>query len=201
MIALLKGLVAAINEDHAIIDVGGVGYRVFCSVKTLQGLPGINEAVSLSIETHVREDHIHLFGFAEDGERDWFRLLQSVQGVGARLALAILGTLGLHDLTLAVLNGDKAMVARTSGVGPKLAQRIVTELKDKVPANISIADNAAGVAAAPAGSAQSDAASALVNLGYAAQEADRAVAIAAKALGDDATVELLIRDGLKELAK
>ena len=201
MIALLKGLVAAINEDHAIIDVGGVGYRVFCSVKTLRDLPGLNEAVTLSIETHVREDHIHLFGFGNEAERDWFRLLQSVQGVGARLALAILGTLGLHDLSLAVLNRDKAMVARTSGVGPKLAQRIVTELKDKVPANISLPDEAGVIAATPAGGVQADAASALINLGYGAAEADRAVAIAAKSLGDDATVELLIRDGLKELAK
>ncbi|HSR55563.1 MAG TPA: Holliday junction branch migration protein RuvA, partial [Alphaproteobacteria bacterium] len=131
MIASLKGLIESVGEDFAVIETGGVGYLVFCSARTLSALPPAGEAAALKIETHVREDHIHLYGFATAAERDWFRLLITVQGVGARVALAILSVLPPSDLGLALAAGDKAALGRAAGVGPKLAQRIVTELKDK----------------------------------------------------------------------
>src|ERR1700758_2962762 len=129
MIGKLKGLIDSYGEDYVILDVGGVGYQVHCASRTLQALPAPGEAATLSIETYVREDQIKLFGFASDIEREWFRLLQTVQGVGAKVALAVLGTLKVADLATAVAMRDKAMIARSPGVGPKVAERIVTELK------------------------------------------------------------------------
>src|SRR5436853_5194150 len=134
MIGKLKGIIDSYGEDFIIVDVNGVGYLVHCSARTLQALPAQGEPVSLSIETHVREDQIRLFGFTSDIEREWFRLLQTVQGVGTKVALSVLGTLRPADLATAIAMRDKAMVARTPGVGPKVAERIVTELKDKAPA-------------------------------------------------------------------
>src|SRR5262249_11636718 len=130
MIGKLKGVIDSYGEDFVIVDVGGVGYLVHCSARTLQALPAPGEAVAASIETHVREDQIRLFGFASDVEREWFRLLQTVQGVGTKVALAVLGTLKVGELASAVAMRDKAMIARTPGIGPKVAERIVTELKD-----------------------------------------------------------------------
>src|SRR6266404_2317891 len=134
MIGKLKGVIDSYGEDFIVLDVHGVGYLVHCSARTLQALPAAGEATSLSIETHVREDQIRLFGFSSDVEREWFRLLQTVQGVGAKVALSVLSTLKPADLASAIALRDKAMVARTPGVGPKVAERIVTELKDKAPA-------------------------------------------------------------------
>src|SRR6058998_4340355 len=133
MIGKLKGLIDSYGEDYVILDVGGVGYQVHCSSRTLQALPSPGEAAVLSIETYVREDQIKLFGFRTDAEREWFRLLQTVQGVGAKVALSVLGTLKPADLASAIAMRDKSMVARSPGVGPKVAERIVTELKDKAP--------------------------------------------------------------------
>src|SRR3954465_8883398 len=130
MIGKLRGIIDTYGEDFVIVDVGGVGYLVHCSSRTLQHLPSVGEAAPLSIETHVPADMIRLFGFRSDQEREWFRLLQTVQGVGAKVALAVLGTLGPSDLANAIALRDKAAVARTPGVGPKVAERIVTELKD-----------------------------------------------------------------------
>jgi len=200
MIALLKGIVAELGDDHAIIDVNGVGYLVYCAGSTLGRLPGVGEAVTLHIETHVREDHIHLFGFFAPADRDWFKLLQSVQGVGARVALGILSTLTTHDLASAIAAQDKAMVGRAQGVGPKLAQRIVTELKDKVPATLHIASPSADGAPAPQSGVRAEALSALINLGYRDTDAARAVAVAAEALGSDAPLDGVIRAALRELA-
>src|SRR5438105_9169589 len=134
MIGKLKGIIESYGEDFIIVDVNGVGYVVHCSARTLQALPARGEPVALSIETHVREDQIRLFGFLSDVEREWFRLLQTVQGVGTKVALSVLSTLRPADLATAVAMRDKAMVARTPGVGPKVAERICTELKDKAPA-------------------------------------------------------------------
>src|SRR5881394_4270759 len=134
MIGKLKGIIDSYGEDFIVLDVNGVGYLVHCSARTLQALPAAGEATTLSIETHVREDQIRLFGFLSDVEREWFRLLQTVQGVGAKVALSVLGTLPPSDLANAIALRDKASVARTPGVGPKVAERIVTELKDKAPA-------------------------------------------------------------------
>src|SRR5438874_5533040 len=134
MIGKLTGTIDSYGEDFIIVDVGGVGYLVHCSARTLQALPAAGEPVSLAIETHVREDQIRLFGFLADAEREWFRLLQTVQGVGAKVALSVLGTLKPAELASAIAMRDKAMVARTPGVGSKVAERIVTELKDKAPA-------------------------------------------------------------------
>ena len=138
MIGKLKGLIDSYGEDYVILDVGGVGYQVHCSARTLQALPAPREAATMSIETYVREDQIKLFGFTSDIEREWFRLLQTVQGVGAKVAMSVLGTLKPSELASAVAMRDKAMVARTPGVGPKVAERIVTELKDKAPAFTNI---------------------------------------------------------------
>ena len=138
MIGKLKGIVDSYGADYIILDVGGVGYQVHCSPRTLAALPAQGEAATLSIETYVREDQIKLFGFASDMEREWFRLLQTVQGVGAKVALSVLGTLKVADLASAVAMRDKAAVARAPGVGPKVAERIVTELKDKAPAYANV---------------------------------------------------------------
>ena len=200
MIARLKGILDEIGDDWAIIDVAGVGYFVFCPGKTLQGLPKIGESVVLHIETHVREDHIHLYGFLTGGEKEWFGRLQSVQGVGAKVALAILSVLTPAELAQAIAGQDKTMIGRASGVGPKLATRIVIELKDKVGAfaGFEAAPTASG--GKPGSSAAADAVSALVNLGYRQADAMGAVARVNRAQGGDASVEALIRGGLKELA-
>ncbi|MGE0665205.1 MAG: Holliday junction branch migration protein RuvA [Sphingomonadales bacterium] len=197
MIARLKGIVDEIGDDGAIIDVGGVGYFVFCPGKTLQALPKIGESVVLHIETHVREDHIHLYGFLTGGEKEWFGRLQSVQGVGARVALAILSVLTPAEVAQAIAAQDRTMIGRASGVGPKLATRIVTELKDKAGAFTGFEPAAA---ASGSGGAAADAVSALVNLGYRQADAMSAVARVSRAQGGEASLEALIRAGLKELA-
>ena len=202
MIGKLKGTIGFLGDDHVILDVGGVGYVVQCSARTLQNLPGIGQFSVLSIETQVREDSIRLFGFTAPSERDWFRLLQNVQGVGAKVALAILSSLAPRDLRAAVVGQDKAMIARAPGVGPKLAARIVAELKDRAaafdPGESPFAQaGPGGEGAEPA--AVSDAISALVNLGYARPQAMEAVRAGAKALGEAAETAALIRRGLKEL--
>jgi holliday junction DNA helicase RuvA len=197
MIAKLTGLVDSVARDHAIIDVNGVGYLVRCSSRTLGALPPSGSAASLSIETLVREDAIDLYGFGTTRERDWFRLLTTVQGVGAKVALSILSTLSADELSQAIMAQDKVMVSRADGVGPKLANRIVSELKDKVGgfAPAAIATSVPGIA----NDALADAVSALVNLGYRRAEAVGAVDKAARKLGPKARVEALIPAGLKEL--
>jgi holliday junction DNA helicase RuvA len=205
MIGKLKGVIDTHGEDFVIIDVGGVGYVVHCSARTIQLLPGVGEPVVLSIETHVREDQIRLFGFTGDIEREWFRLLQTVQGVGTKVALSVLGTLKPADLANAVAMRDKAMIARSPGVGPKVAERIVTELKDKAPAYASVDPALVRLAGAVeekrAPQPVLDAISALVNLGYGQPQAAAAIAAANRAAGDGADAAALIRRGLKELAK
>jgi Holliday junction DNA helicase RuvA len=204
MIGKLKGVVDAYGEDFVLIDVHGVGYVVFCSSKTLQALPGVGEAATLWIETHVREDAIRLYGFRNEAEQAWFRLLQGVQGVGAKVALSIQSTLGASDLAGAIASGDKALVARAPGVGPKLAQRLCSELKDKAPVigmvdpKLAALSGALEAKAAPA--PVREAVSALVNLGYGQAQAQAAVARAIAQLGDSAETGQLIRQGLKELA-
>jgi Holliday junction DNA helicase RuvA len=205
MIGKLKGIVDSYGEDNIILDVGGVGYLVHCSARTLLALPAPGEAATLSIETYVREDQIKLFGFTSDAEREWFRILQTVQGVGAKVALAVLGTLKPAELATAIATRDKAMVARTPGVGPKVAERIVTELKDKAPAFADIDPSVVHLAGAldekRAPKPVADAVSALVNLGYGQPQAAAAIAAAARNAGDGADTATLIRQGLKELAK
>lgn len=205
MIASLTGTLAATDADQAVVDVGGVGYLVFASRRTLEGLPGIGEAVRLHVETHVREDHIHLYGFLLEEERRWFRTLMTVQGVGARVALAILSVLAPDELIRAIAAQDKAAVVRAEGVGPKLAGRIVSELKDKAGeaalAQVSQVARIGQAAAASPGSSgpTADAVSALVNLGYGRSEAFGAIAEAARVAGASANVETLVKAGLKEL--
>ena len=201
MIAKLTGILDSIGDDWAVIDVSGVGYLVFCSARTLAQLPGTGEAVSCVIETHIREDHIHLYGFLDQAEREWFKLLTTVQGVGAKVGLGIQSVLGPKELTDAILAQDKGMITRAPGVGPKLATRLLTELKDKVGGMASIAPAMAGAAAAndTDRAAMEDAVSALVNLGYRRGDAFGAVTGAMRSIGDDAGVEDLIRAGLKEL--
>ena len=206
MIGKLKGTVDEIGEDSCIVDVHGVGYVAFCSAGTLAALPGPGEAVTLFIETYVREDMIRLYGFQSTLEREWFRLLQTnVQGVGAKVALAILSTLAPADLANAIALRDIAMVSRAPGVGKKVAERIVTELKDKAPAFAGTASGTIGLkqelgeGVAPAPIA--DAVSALTNLGYSRDIAANAVAAALKTAGDGASSSTLIRLGLRELAK
>ncbi len=205
MIGKLKGVIDAYGEDFVIVDVHGVGYVVHCSSRTLQNLPPAGEATELAIETHVREDMIRLYGFRVDAEREWFRLLQSVQGVGAKVALGILSALDPGALATAIATGDKASVSRGPGVGPKLAARIVAELKDKAPA-FSTVDPALVrlsdmVEDRKAPQPVSDAISALVNLGYAQPQASAAVATALKQAGDEPDARTLIRLGLRELAR
>jgi len=204
MIGKLKGLIDSYGEDFVILDVSGVGYVVQCSSRTLQKLPKVGEAAALAIETQVREDAIRLFGFTSDAERDWFRLLQNVQGVGAKVALAILGILSPAELATAIGTQDKAAVSRAPGVGPKLAARIVAEMKDKAPALAAVDPVVARLAgeddAKAAPKPVQDAISALVNLGYGRPQAAAAVAASVKALGESAETSALIRRGLKELA-
>jgi holliday junction DNA helicase RuvA len=205
MIGKLKGTVDEIAEDHVVVDVHGVGYVAFCSARTLGNLPGAGEAVVLHIETYVREDMIRLFGFQSHLEREWFRLLQSVQGVGAKVALAVLSTLPPSDLANAIALRDLAMVSRAPGVGKKVAERIVTELKNKAPAFAGEASGTIGLkqelgeGVAPQPIA--DAVSALTNLGYSRDMAANAIAAAIKVAGEGADSAKLIRFGLKELAR
>ncbi len=200
MIGKLTGIVDSRDEDSLVIDVGGVGYLVHCSTRTLAGLPA-GETVSLAIDTHVREDMIRLYGFVSAAERDWFRLLLTVQGVGAKVALAILGTLALAELSSAVATGNRTAVARAPGVGPKLAARIVAELKDKGPEGAAAEFGLPGEARATLlGGPAADAVSALVNLGYGRPQATSAVAVAVAALGEEAATAALIRAGLRQLA-
>jgi Holliday junction DNA helicase RuvA len=205
MIGKLRGVIDAYQENAIILDVHGVGYVVHCSARTLQALPPAGEAAMLSIETWVREDQINLYGFASELEREWFKLLTEVQGVGARVALAVLSTLKTAELANAIALGDKAAVARAPGVGAKLAQRIVTELKDKAPAFASVDPAvvrlAGDVSDKRAPQPVTDAVSALINLGYGEIQASAAVAAAAQSTGDGATTQQLIRTALRELAK
>jgi Holliday junction DNA helicase RuvA len=198
MIAKLRGLLDSFAADHAVVDVGGVGYLVFASTRTLGALGPVGGEIVLHTVMQVSEDDIRLIGFASGEERDWFRLLISVQGVGARVALAILSTLPGDDLHRAVASGDHAMIARSPGVGPKLAQRVVNELRDKVGA---LALGPASAAAPAPGSAAADAASALLNLGFRPAEAAAAVAKAEAELGPEATLDALVRTALKKAAR
>ena len=202
MIAKLKGRLDSTGIDHAIIDVGGVGYLVGASSRTLSALGPVGEAVTVHTEMLVSEDSIRLVGFARGEERDWFRLLIGVQGVGSRVALAILSALEPGELHRAVASGDKAMVARANGVGPKLALRIVNELKDKIGAAPGAgAVLGTGIAAVAAGSHGADAISALQNLGFKPAEASSAVAAAEEELGDGAGLDALVRMALRKAAK
>ena len=207
MIGRLRGMVDAIGESHAVIDVNGVGYEVQASARTLRNLK-LGDEVSLSIETHVREDAIRLYGFTSEVERAWFRTLQTIQGVGSKVALGVLGTLSTQDLANAIALQNWAAVEQSPGVGKKLAQRIVAELKDKAPAlsvaglNVpATAANGRGSAPQVEGNAAAEAISALTNLGYQPAQASAAVAAAMKELGDVADTARLIRRGLKELAR
>jgi Holliday junction DNA helicase RuvA len=202
MIAKLTGVVDQIGPEGAVIDVGGVGYLAFCSTRTTSRLPAAGSPASLLIETHVREDYIHLYGFIDAAERDWFRRLTTVQGVGARLALAILSAVAPEQLGLAILAQDKAALTRADGVGARLAARIVNELRDKVGATVAATTPVTTMPAADADAGPTaDAVSALVNLGYRRTEAYGAVATAARRLGSSADAGALIRAGLQELAR
>ncbi len=204
MIGKLKGLIEDCDDDHVLIDVGGVCYIAFCSQKTLSRLPRRGEAAELLTEMVVREDLVRLYGFADPTEKAWFSLLTDVQGVGARVALAILSVLTPTELSSAIALQDKAMVGRANGVGPKLAQRIVSELKGKLPDLGGIDAGALGLQQAlGAGAAKSnvaDAVSALTNLGYSSQQASAALARIVARDGEDLPTEKLIRLGLRELS-
>lgn len=203
MIGKLRGRIDSHGPDWVMIDVGGVCYHVFCSGKTLAALPAAGEFAEIHTDMLVSQDMIRLAGFATATEREWFRMLQTVQGVGTKVALAILSTLGTSDLANAIALQDKAMVARAPGVGPKLAQRIVSELKDKAPAFAPADANLTALSAeldAPRPTAAADAVSALVNLGYGQVQAGAAVSAAMKKAGDDPATERLIRFALRELA-
>jgi holliday junction DNA helicase RuvA len=198
LIARLTGLLAETAADHAVIDVGGVGYLVQASSRTLSAIGPVGGSVMLFTELHVREDAMTLFAFGSASERDWFRLLTGVQGVGGRVALAILSVLSAEELHKAVASGDKAMVARAQGVGPKLAERIVRELKDKAGGLVL---GTTALAAAPSTGAASDAVSALTNLGFRPAEASAAVAAANDELGEGASLDTLVRLALKKAAR
>jgi len=198
MIARLSGILAETAADHAVIDVNGVGYLAYASARTLSAIGPIGGSVLLLTEMQVREDAITLFGFGSAGERDWFRLLTGVQGVGGRVALAILSVLEPGELSRAIAGGDKAMIARANGVGPKLAQRIAMELRDKVGA---VALGGSGATLVPAGSASADAVSALANLGFRPAEASTAVSAAVEELGNDASLDALVRLALRKASR
>jgi Holliday junction DNA helicase RuvA len=203
MIGKLKGQIEEIGEEELVLDVGGVGYLVAASARTLRALPAVGQPATLFIETHVREDAIRLYGFLTTSERDWFRLLQSVQGVGAKVALGVLGTLSGDAISAAIAQQDKAAMALAPGVGPKLAARIVHELKDKAPA-LGVADLGGAIAGETDGKLPKDAQDAvlaLVSLGYARPQASLAVAKGVATLGAEASTAALIRLGLKELAQ
>jgi Holliday junction DNA helicase RuvA len=202
LIGRLRGTLDTLEEEHAVIDVGGVGYLVACPTRTLAALPRPGEAVDLLIETQVRAESITLYGFRTAAERSWFRLLQTVQGVGARVALAILSVLGPDELARAVIAQDKAALGRASGVGPRLAGRIASELKDRLtelPGPVGAP--APDVIAVTPGGPAAEAVSALVHLGYGRSEAHTAIAKATAALGAAAPLEALIRTGLQDLAR
>jgi Holliday junction DNA helicase RuvA len=208
MIGKLRGTIDSYGEDFVILDVNGVGYLVHCSGRTLQALPRAGEAVELAIETHVREDQIRLFGFATATEREWFRLLQTVQGIGTKVALAVLSTLTPGDLANAIAMRDRAAIMRTPGVGAKVAERILTELKDKAPALADVDPAVVRLSGAlderSAPQPMRDAVSALVNLGYGGPQAAAAIAAAARAAdaaGQAADTAQLIRLALKELTR
>lgn len=206
MIGKLKGIIDSIEDDHLIIDVNGVGYYVFCSAKTQIAAGGTGEAAMLYIETHVREDHIHLYGFATQSERSWFKILTNVQGVGAKVALALLSAFTPNELTQAIASQDKTFLTKAQGVGPKLAVRLVTELKDKVGAVIEelpVANKKSGKGKAAEGSSnvdaiKADAISALTNLGIARMDAFLAVN---KVANDDKKLEQVITEALKEVGR
>lgn len=197
MIARLSGTLAETAADHLVIDVNGVGYLAYASARTLSAIGPIGGSVLLLTEMQVREDAITLFGFGSASERDWFRLLTGVQGVGGRVALAILSVLDPNELSRAIAAGDKAMIARANGVGPKLAQRIAMELRDKA-GGVALGP---GAASAPAGSASADAISALANLGFRPAEASAAVAAASDELGPGAGLDALVRLALRKAAR
>ena len=203
MIAKLAGLVDQVGSDSAVIDVGGVGYLAFCSTRTIGNLPPAGAPVTLLIETHVREDHIHLYGFGDPAECDWFRRLTTVQGVGARLALAILSVISPEELGLAILAQDKVALTRADGVGPRLATRIVNELRDKLDSIAAAVSPTTliGPTRDQESGPNADAVSALVNLGYRRAEAFGAVTTAARRLGGAADAAELIRGGLQELVR
>lgn len=202
MIAHLKGRLDATGVDHVVVDVGGVGYLVGASARTLAALGAVGEAVMLHTEMLVGEDFIRLVGFASAAERDWFRLLTGVQGVGARVALAILSALDPADLSRAIMAQDKAMVARANGVGPKLAERIVRELKDRA-GGLAIGGSGPAVTAAAGQTAgvEADALSALLNLGFRPAEASAAVAAAAEEIGPAASLDALVRLALRKAGR
>jgi Holliday junction DNA helicase RuvA len=206
MIGKLKGRIDSIYEDSVILDVGGVGYHVFCSSRTLALMPSKGEAFELITHTHVREDHIHLFGFPDASERDWFLLLMTVQGVGVKMAMAILSVFSPQQFAQAIAAKDVKALTQVSGVGAKLAERLTTELKNKV-AKLPAGDSTIGAikgrkgSALPPATASEDAISALVNLGYGRSEAYSAVAQAAGRIDGTPGVEMLIKESLKALAR
>ncbi|MEK9877399.1 MAG: Holliday junction branch migration protein RuvA [Betaproteobacteria bacterium] len=201
MIAKLSGRLDSIDKDSLIINVGGVGYLVFCSSRTIESLDSENEIATLYIETHVREDHIHLYGFAEPIEKQWFNLLTKVQGVGAKVGLGLLGTLSPSQLRNAVISQDTEILGRANGVGPRLASRILSELKGKIAelptpdpdTSIDLKETENGLI--------TDAVSALMNLGYRRSDAFSAISEVSRQLGENASMEALIRSGLKELSE
>jgi Holliday junction DNA helicase RuvA len=202
MIGKLKGMIDAVEDDHLVIDVGGVGYIAFCSSKTLNAAGRLGEAAMLYIETHVREDHIHLYGFASPAERSWFKTLTNVQGVGAKVALALLSVFTPLELTQAIAAQDKTFLTKAAGVGPKLAARLVTELKDKVGSFIAEPQQLKNLKGKKTGDKHDDikldAISALTNLGIARMDAFLAVN---KVANDDKKLEQVITEALKEVGR
>ena len=202
MIAKLRGRLDSTSTDGAVVDVGGVGYQVFCAARTLSALPAVGELVEFAVETHVREDHIHLYGFLTAADREMFRTLTTVQGVGAKVGLAILSALSAEQVTQAIVAGDQGAFKRASGVGPKLAARLVVELKDRVaglalPAAGALPSAAGRGTRAAGGNVTEDAVSALVNLGYGRMEAFGAVSRAAQDAGGPAPLAALIKGALR----
>jgi holliday junction DNA helicase RuvA len=198
MIGKLTGLVDSVGEDHALIDVAGVGYIVHCPASTLSKLSA-GAHVSLMIETRLTDETIRLYGFSTGEEREWFRLLQTVQNVGARVALNVLSALSARDLERALALGDKSMIGRAQGVGPKLATRIVTELKDKAP-SMMLRGHPGEVAIAPRGP-EADAVAALVKLGYSQGVAAESIARAVRDLGEGSALDVLIREALRSMGR
>ncbi|MCP5432187.1 MAG: Holliday junction branch migration protein RuvA [Alphaproteobacteria bacterium] len=204
MIGKLKGTIDETGTDHLVLDVGGVGYLVHVSARTLGALEGSTAPVTLHIETHLREESLRLYGFPSPRERDWFRALQTVQGVGAKVALAVLSVAEPDRLAEAVFAGDEKLFARAAGVGPKLAKRLASELKDRMPAGapvIRLQKKGKGAAAEAPPTPEGEALSALVNLGYAMGEAQRALAAAQARAGSEAALDRLIVESLRELAR
>jgi len=204
MIGKLTGIIDEAGEDFAVIDVGGVGYVVHCSARVLSNLPVAGQRTTLYVETQMREDSIKLFGFTSSEEREWFRLLQTVQGVGAKVALSLLSSQTTHELGKAIAFGDKAQIGRAQGVGPKLAARIAAELKDKaVTLSVSGSRDIAGgpaIGVVPVAGASSEAVSALVNLGYSQTQAATAVATVVAREGEAMPLPQLIRESLRALS-